>query len=598
MRSFFRDCFWFGGLWISKNPIKSYIFLLALWKYMFLLPSTLFDKPYAFVLESKEGYLLGARIADDGQWRFPKEAEVPERFKSCIIAYEDRYFKWHPGVNPVAIWDAFRANQKAGCVVRGGSTITQQVVRLSRNNPKRTYAEKLVELVWATRLELRYSKDEILNFYATHAPFGGNVVGLQMAAYRYFGSEPEQLSWAQSATLAVLPNAPSLIFPGRNQDELKRKRDALLGYLHNQGVIDKMTLTLSLEEPLPQKPHNLPEMAPHAMNRLFFQTTEHKVKTSIDYYLQERINHIVARYHRKYKQNAVHNMAVLVVDVETRKVLAYVGNTPTDKEHSVDVDNVRAPRSTGSILKPFLFAEMLHEGALLPNTLVADIPTQISGFSPQNNNLSYDGAVPAWKALSRSLNIPSVLMLQKYGVNQFYRNLKDYGLTTLNQQPMHYGLSLILGGAEATLWDLCRAYTGYVSTHNFFHTSDNQYRQGEFCNLLLIDEAQAEFGKVQKTPPTLSAAVIHQTFEAMREVNRPEHNESWEYFSSAQPIAWKTGTSYGNRDAWAIGCSKKYVVGIWVGNSTGEGRPELTGVSYAGSVLFDVFSVLDAVPWF
>jgi penicillin-binding protein 1C len=483
-------------------------------------------------------------------------------------------------------------------VVRGGSTITQQVVRLSRNNPKRTYAEKLVELVWATRLELRYSKDEILNFYATHAPFGGNVVGLQMAAYRYFGSEPEQLSWAQSATLAVLPNAPSLIFPGRNQDELKRKRDALLGYLHNQGVIDKMTLTLSLEEPLPQKPHNLPEMAPHAMNRLFFQTTEHKVKTSIDYYLQERINHIVARYHRKYKQNAVHNMAVLVVDVETRKVLAYVGNTPTDKEHSVDVDNVRAPRSTGSILKPFLFAEMLHEGALLPNTLVADIPTQISGFSPQNNNLSYDGAVPAWKALSRSLNIPSVLMLQKYGVNQFYRNLKDYGLTTLNQQPMHYGLSLILGGAEATLWDLCRAYTGYVSTHNFFHTSDNQYRQGEFCYLLLIDEAQAEFGKVQKTPPTLSAAVIHQTFEAMREVNRPEHNESWEYFSSAQPIAWKTGTSYGNRDAWAIGCSKKYVVGIWVGNSTGEGRPELTGVSYAGSVLFDVFSVLDAVPWF
>jgi penicillin-binding protein 1C len=597
MLDFLRTCFYLTLVWLRKNPIKSFLFLFYAWKFYFLLPPELFDSPYSFVIESREGQLLGARIADDGQWRFPAQDSVPEKFKKCIVAYEDRYFYYHLGVNPVAIYGAFQTNRKAGKIVRGGSTLTQQVVRLARKNPERTYGEKLVEMVWALRLELAYSKEEILSLYATHAPFGGNVVGLEMAAYRYFGLNSHQLSWAQAATLAVLPNAPGLIFPGKNQDELRRKRDALMRYLHQSGEMDAMELQLSLQEPLPDKPHQLPEIAQHLLNRLFFRTKEHQVKTTIDFHLQERVHYIVDRFYRQYSQNEVHNMAVLVVDVETREVLVYIGNTPTDKAHSRDVDNIRAPRSTGSILKPFLFAEMIQEGELLSGALVPDIPTQISGFSPQNSSLSYDGAVPAWKALSRSLNIPSVLMLQQYGVNKFYRNLKNYGLSTLNQQPMHYGLSLILGGAETTLWDLCRAYAGYVSIHNNFH-KNGTYQSNPFCDLKTDFDAEVDFGESSKTPPFLSAGAIHQTFEAMREVNRPEHNESWEYFSSAQPIAWKTGTSFGNRDAWAIGCSRKYVVGIWVGNSTGEGRPELTGVSYAGSVLFDVFSVLEAVPWF
>jgi penicillin-binding protein 1C len=346
-------------IWLRKNPIKSFLFLFYSWNFYFLLPSELFDSPYSFVIESREGQLLGARIADDGQWRFPAQDSVPEKFKTCIVAYEDRYFQYHLGVNPVAIYEAFKTNRKAGKVVRGGSTLTQQVVRLARKNPKRTYGEKLIELVWALRIELTYSKEEILNLYATHAPFGGNVVGLEMAAYRYFGLKPHQLSWGQAATLAVLPNAPGLIFPGKNQDELRRKRDALLLYLHNEGTIDAMDLQLSLQESLPDKPHQLPEIAQHLLNRLFFRTREHQVQTTIDFHLQERVNYIVERYHRQFLQNEVHNMAVLVVDVETREVLVYVGNTPTDKTHSRDVDNIRAPRSTGSILKPFLFAEML-----------------------------------------------------------------------------------------------------------------------------------------------------------------------------------------------------------------------------------------------
>lgn len=585
-------------MWFVRNPIKSILLLYFSLRFYYLLPNELFDTAYSFVIESREGHLLGARIAEDGQWRFPPLQEVPEKFEKCIVAYEDRYFYYHPGINPVAVVEAIQSNRKAGKIVRGGSTISQQVIRLARKNPKRTYGEKLVEMFWALRLEMKYSKAEILRLYTSHAPFGGNVVGLGMASYRYFGIDPSRLSWAQAATLAVLPNAPGLIFPGKNQEELHRKRDNLLRYLHASKQIDELELQLALQEPLPEKPHQLPEIATHLLNRLYFRRNSHHLKTTIDFQLQERVNGIVARHHRQFSQNGVHNMAVMVVDVETRNVLVYVGNTPTDKIHRKDVDNIRAPRSTGSILKPFLFAEMLENGELLYDALIPDIPTQISGFSPQNYNMSYDGAVPAWKALSKSLNIPSVLMLQKYGVNKFYRNLKNYGFTTLTQQPSHYGLSLILGGAETTLWDLCRAYSGYVGIHNYFHESQGSYRDKEFCNLNLIYGNEPEFGKKSNQPMFLSTGAVHQTFEAMREVNRPEHNESWQYFSSSQPIAWKTGTSYGNRDAWAVGCSKKYVVGVWVGNSSGEGRPELTGATYAGSVLFDVFSILDLSSWF
>lgn len=594
----FRLYAYYCALWLRKHPLKSFLFLFYLSKFYFLLPGTLFDSPYSFIIESADGQLLGARIAEDGQWRFPASEAIPDKFKICLIAYEDRYFYYHPGINPVSMYAAFRSNQKVGRIVRGGSTLSQQVVRLARKNQKRTYTEKFVEIIWALRLELKYSKVEILNFYATHAPFGGNVVGLEMAAYRYFGLGPQQLSWAQCATLAVLPNAPSLIFPGKNQDELLRKRNNLLRFIKESGEIDELEYQLSLKEPLPGKPHDLPDIAQHLLNRLFFKTKEPKVRTTIDYPLQERVSQIVDRHHQTFRQNGVHNMAVLIVDVETRNVLSYVGNTRTNKTHRRDVDNIRAPRSTGSIMKPLLFAEMLEEGELLYGALIPDIPTQIAGFSPQNSNMSFDGAIPAWKALSRSLNIPSVLMLQQFGVNKFYRKLKDYGFSTLDNQPMHYGLSLILGGAETTLWDLCRTYAGYVSIHNYFHQNKEQYRTNEFCDLNLTHGHELNFGKVQTEPSFLSAASIYQTFEAMREVNRPEHNESWQYFSSSQPIAWKTGTSYGNRDAWAIGCSSKFIVGVWVGNSTGEGRPELTGVSYAGSVLFDVFDVLDAAPWF
>ncbi|MDN3676021.1 penicillin-binding protein 1C [Flavobacterium paronense] len=594
LKAFFQRFF----NYIKRNPKKSAIVAILLIVYYFSLPRTLFEEPYSTVIESSDGELLAAKIARDGQWRFPAKDSVPDKFKKCIVYFEDEHFYYHPGFNPVAMFKAFQQNRSAGKVVRGGSTLTQQVIRLSRKNKKRTYFEKGIEMILATRLELRYSKEKILELYAAHAPFGGNVVGLEMASWRYFGVQSHQLSWAESATLAVLPNAPSLIYPGKNQIKLLRKRNGLLLKLYNEKIIDKLTYQLSITEPLPQKPYLVPQIAPHLLQRVAKTDEGKRIKTTIDVSLQNRVNQIATQYYNQYKQNEVHNLAVIVIDIQNRNIISYVGNSPTDKDHDKDVDVIGAPRSTGSILKPLLFASMLDEGEILPNTLVADIPTQISGYTPENFNHSFDGAVPAQRALSRSLNIPAVLMLQEHGVNNFYELLQKFKLKNINKHPDHYGLSLILGGAESNLWDLCRTYANLSSTINYFNASDGKYRTKEFTELNYVSGFEQDYGEESYQKTILGAGSIFLTYNAMKEVNRPEGDEAWKFYDSSLELAWKTGTSFGNRDAWAIGTNSRYVVGVWVGNANGEGRPELTGVGSAAPILFDVFNLLPRKKWF
>ncbi|KVV13843.1 Penicillin-binding protein 4 precursor [Flavobacterium sp. TAB 87] len=584
--------------WVQRNKIKSLIVFVLLVIYYFSLPSTLFKEPYSTVIESREGELLGAKIAGDGQWRFPAHDSVPDKFKQCIVYFEDEYFYTHPGFNPVAMVNAMQQNSKAGKVVRGGSTLTQQVIRLSRKGKRRSYFEKVIELILATRLELGYSKNNILELYAAHAPFGGNVVGLEMAAWRYFGVQSNQLSWAESATLAVLPNAPSLIYPGKNQITLVAKRNRLLLKLKSESIIDEQTYELAIEEPLPQKPFDLPQIAPHLLERVAKNAKGTRVETTVNFELQNRVNQIAKYYYNQYQQNEVHNLAILVIDVQNRDIISYVGNAPTDRDHQKDVDIIEAARSTGSILKPLLYAAMLDDGEILPNTLIADVPTQIAGYTPQNYNLTFDGAVPAHRALSRSLNIPSVLMLQDFGVHKFYEELQKFKLRNINKSADHYGLSLILGGAESNLWDLCRSYAGLSSTLNYFTKNDGKYRTHEFAELNYNTAFKTDFGEESSQKNIVGAGSIWMTYNAMEEVNRPEGDESWKFYDSSLKIAWKTGTSFGNRDAWAIGTNSRYVVGVWVGNATGEGRPTLTGVTSAAPILFDVFNLLPRQRWF
>lgn len=584
--------------YIKRNKIKSVIlFSLLVW-YYFSLPKQLFTTPISTIIESAEGDLLGAKIADDGQWRFPKTDSIPNKFEHCIVQFEDAYFYKHPGFNPISMFKALQQNLKAKKVKRGGSTLTQQVIRLSRNGQKRTYFEKIKELILATRLELRFTKKEILNFYASNAPFGGNVVGLEAASWRYFGRKSHELSWAETATLAVLPNAPSLIYPGKNQEKLLKKRNRLLKKLYDEKLIDELTYQLSIDEELPQKPYPLPQIAPHLLQKVVKNNKGQRVKTSVKTNLQQRTNEIVKNHYNELRQNQIHNISVLVLDVKTRKVLTYVGNSPTTQENQKDVDIIDKPRSTGSILKPFLYTAMLDAGDIIPQTLIPDVPATIASYNPQNFNQEYDGVVHADEALSRSLNVPAVRMLQHFGLDRFHHYLKKLKLKDIKYNANHYGLSLILGGAESNLWDLCKSYAYMSSTINHYDDFQGKYFKNELVEPSFLANFKPNFGEQSTEKTIFDAGSIYMTFEAMKNVKRPYSEGSWQYFDSSKKIAWKTGTSFGFRDAWAIGVTKDYVVGVWVGNADGEGRPGLVGVSTAAPILFDVFELLPNSKWF
>ena len=549
----------------------------------------LFNTPTSTVIEDDQGRLVAAKIADDGQWRFPESDTIPKKFIESISYFEDEYFYYHPGFNPFSIARAFKQNILAGRVVSGASTITMQTIRLSRRGQPRNFFEKIIEIILAFRMELSYSKKEILNLYASHAPFGGNVVGLEAASWRYFGRKPNQLSWGEITTLAVLPNAPALIYPGKNQLALKIKRDRLLDKLYQKGVIDKETCDLAKSEALPDKPYAIPQIAKHLLDRVIKEGNKGKrIISTIDFSLQKKINKIVNEYHHVLSQNEIHNIAVLVLNVENGTVLSYVGNSNCKRGNSGrDVDIITAPRSTGSILKPFLYAFMQQDGAILPQTLISDIPTQIAGYSPKNFNESFDGAVPANHALARSLNIPAVRMLRDYSIEKFYFNLKKLRLRNINKPANHYGLSIILGGAEASLWDLSNAYMGMSQTLN----DANVFAFAEFV------KGRNHVKRLVDNPP-FEPGALWNTFEALSTLNRPLQETGWQDFQSSQKIAWKTGTSFGHRDAWSIGVTPKYVVGVWVGNADGEGRPGLTGTSTAAPILFKVFKHLPYKNWF
>lgn len=571
-------------------------FLLLL--YICCLPRQLFDVSYSTVVTDKNGQLLGARIADDGQWRFPSKGEVPEKLKQCIITFEDKSFYRHWGVNPLSIARATKQNLSAGRVVSGGSTITMQTIRLSRNKP-RTFKEKFIEAILATRLEFRHSKEEILMLYASHAPFGGNVVGLEAASWRYFGHPSKDLSWAEAATLAVLPNSPSMIHLSKSRDALLKKRDRLLQQLHNKEIIDGTTYELALSERLPDEPLPLPRMASHLVEQFYAKRKGEYSISTLDKGIQTQVEALLDRWNNEFSQSDIKNLAALVVDVQTNEVMAYCGNVKFNEGRSGNqVDVIHAPRSTGSILKPFLYYAMLHDGDLLPHTLLPDIPMNINGFAPQNFNQQFEGAVPASDAIARSLNIPSVFMLREYGVPKFHDLLKQIGLTTLDKSSSHYGLSLILGGAEGTLWDVTSAYTRMARSLLRF-TEDNYPRI-----LSTTDDHEATnshkatyHNNPAFRPHIFQPGAVWQTFDAIKEVNRPEEID-WRIISSMQTVAWKTGTSYGFRDAWAVGVTPRYVVGVWVGNATGEGKPELIGARTAGPVMFDIFNMLPSSPWF
>lgn len=572
---------------------KYKIFLILIGAFILIyvlipLPRPLFPEDYSTVILDQDDRILRVFLNNDEQWCFPPDPQwpIPEKLKIAVLHYEDRYFRWHPGVNPVSILRALYQNVNAGRVQSGASTITMQVARLMQRRP-RTYGNKILEMLQALKIELRYSKEEILRLYLEHAPYGGNIIGYQAASLRYFNQLPGQLTWGQAATLAVLPNAPGLISPQSNPQALRKKRDQLLGSLFKKGIIDHGTYELACLEEVPRESRPLAFTAPHLSQYLKDQSKGPSiVRTTIAQHIQQQVEEMLRR-HGEYLHNlGIKNAAALVVETQSGQVKAYVGSDDFfDISSQGQVDGVRAPRSSGSILKPFLYALSMDEGYVLPQTLIKDVPSFYGTFSPVNADLSYRGVVTARDALVQSLNVPAVRLLYQYGYRSFYHFLKAAGLSTLFRHHGDYGLPLILGGAETTLWDMAAMFRGLAL-------------YGRFRNLTVLR---------QNYPDTLSGRQLispgaaYLTLMILNELKRPGAEYYWQQYQNQWPLAWKTGTSYGQRDGWAIGVSPQWTIAVWTGNFDGQGNANLSGAACAGPLLFDIFNTLPKNPeqdWF
>ncbi len=596
------------GLSLKKKILSGFI-ILTVFLFWISQPAHLFNTPTSFVVEDKDNRLLSASIATDGQWRFPYNQKVPSKFEQCISSFEDKRFRYHPGVDLLAFSRAMWQNIRQRKVVSGGSTLTMQVVRMYRKDTKRSIWNKLIECIMAVRLECTYRKSSILALYASNAPFGSNVVGLDAAAWRYYGRSASELTWGEMAALAVLPNAPSLVHPGKNTATLLRKRNELIDKLVKEHIIDEVTGGLSKAEKLPGEPKALPQIAPHLLSRIKKEYTNwHKeysdlptlFHTTIDADLQQQVNNIVLQHHQQLKGNQINNAAAMVVEIETGNVLSYIGNVYQPQDSTIEsyVDVLSSSRSPGSTLKPLIYASLLTDGSMLPKQIIPDIPTQFGCFMPENFDLGYDGAVPANKALSRSLNIPAVRMLQQYKYQRFYDKLKQAGITTLNKPAENYGLSLILGGCEISPFELAGVYSSMARMYNHQQNNKGKWNANDWHMPEYVVSKKDLQKKSNITSSLFDYTALWHTFNAMNEVMRPGEEGLWGMFSSAEHIAWKTGTSFGFRDGWAVGFTPKHLVLVWIGNTTGEGRPDLTGINTAAPIMFDIFRLLPNADWF
>jgi len=583
------------------------IVLISSWWHS--LPQPLFNAPYSSILLDRNNQLLEARIATDEQWRFPQSEILPDAYVKALILFEDKNFYQHSGVDWLALGRATVQNIKAKKIVSGASTISMQVIRLAHasqeaERKKRTLSRKLIETLQALRLEFSYSKQQILNLYASHAPFGGNVVGISAASWRYFGRAPKSLSWAECALLAVLPNRPNYLRPGKNQQKLKQKRDRLLTRLQQAGQFDSLELSLAISEPLPDKILAFPKRAPHLLETLIHRegSSTGLIKTSLDSNLQAQVQNVVNNYAQRLLSAQITHLAAVVMDNKTGLPIAYIGNSGFNHNplSGKGIDLLHRPRSTGSILKPLLYATMLQQGEITPLQLVKDTPTKFKGYQPENYDLKFRGVVPAKQALAQSLNIPAVNMLKQHGIKPFYDFLKSRGMSTLHRNADDYGLPLILGGAEGTLWEMTNLYMQLARVAQSLPAQKISRLPGLVKDKNLASENlnSENLDPENLDPENLGAGAAWLTLKALLEVGRPGSESRWRQFSNSRKVAWKTGTSYGFRDGWAIGTTAEYTVGVWTGNAEGGGIPGLTGTQAAAPLLFELFNLLPKTHWF
>lgn len=527
------------------------------------------------IIYDRNGRILRAFLNSEEQWCFtPKSQQVPDKLKIAVLEFEDRFFYYHPGFNIVSIFNALVRNIKAGRVISGGSTITMQVCRIASPG-KRTIIKKLSETLQAVKLEIKYSKDEILGFYLNNAPYGRNIKGVRAASLKYFQRELSELSWAESALLAVLPNEPAQLSPGIKSDKLFAKRNRLLKRLADKKYISSEIFNAGVIEPLPEKCWNLPQEAMHFTRMVNAEAHEKEVQTSLDFEIQKIVETKADIHSSRLDEFGIRNCSAMVADNESGKVLAWLGSDNYfNKQEQGEVDGVLAERSPGSTLKPFLYGLAIDEGLITPRTKIYDVPSYFSAYSPENSSGMYDGWVNADQALIRSLNIPAVRLLNLYGYENFYHWLGDAGITTLFRTPDEYGLTLILGGCEIKMLELSGLY---MMLANY----------GEYKPITYFMD-DTETGSRQ----LISRGSCWQILNTLSDLARPGNEFYWYQFENQWQLAWKTGTSYGNRDAWAVGVNPQYTIAVWSGNFDSESNRELKGASASAPLLFSIFNSL------
>lgn len=531
---------------------------------------------YSPILYSSEGTMLRAFLSADDKWRMKAElAEITPELRTIMLQKEDRFFYWHPGINPLAIVRALTNNVLKGRRTSGASTITMQVARLLY--PKeRTYANKIVEMFRALQLEWHYSKDEILQLYLNLIPYGSNIEGVKSASVLYFGRPPEQLSLAQTMSLAIIPNRPTSLSLVRHQTAIIRERNRWLRLLAAEKVFDPKDIEDALLEPLDARRQPLPQKALHAAQWLRSRHPHQaNIHTTIRAGIQEKVEQLAYSYIQKQKQSNIHNASVIVVDNATRAIVAYLGSPDfEDVTHSGQVDGTRAIRSPGSALKPLVYALAFDQGAYTPKMVLEDVPTDFDGYAPENFDRKFNGKVTVETALGYSLNVTAVRVLQDIGVQSMIESLKEAGFRRIARDEPRLGLSLALGGCGVTLQEMAGLYAAIAD-------------RGLYRPLHLI-------GKPDTTGRRLmSPAAAYMLTEILSKLERPDLPNNFANTTKLPKVAWKTGTSYGRRDAWSIGYNRRYTIAVWLGNFSGESIPDLTGAGTATPLLFQLFNTID-----
>ncbi len=556
---------WFGLLWLAPPPDPYRV------------------RPPGRQVLARDGTLLRGFLSPDQKWRWRIPlADISPHLVTAVIEHEDRRFRRHPGVDPPAVLRAAWTNLRAGRVLAGGSTITMQLARLVEPG-RRSFRYKLFQAFRALQYERRYSKDEILEMYLNLSPYGGNIEGVAAASRIYFDKSPAELSLAEACLLAVLPESPVNRHPIRRPDAAVRARNRLLDRLATRGLVDGTTARRSREQALPRRTFPLPFRAPHFCE---WAIARHRspvnLRTTLDAALQAEAEILLAAHVRQLAPVGIHQGAALILDYERSELLAMVGSAGYfDSLSAGQVNGALARRSPGSTLKPFVYALAFERGLATPATLLEDIPVRLGSYAPENYDGEFVGAISAGRALQTSRNIPAVLLAA--GLHQdpgldggLHGWLVQAGVASLDQPAGHYGLGLVLGGCEVTLWELAELY-GLLA------------RQGwrQPTRLLLTPDRPVSRG-MRLLSPEAAWLTLHELVD----VERPELHRLWRSGANAVPIPWKTGTSYRHRDAWSVGIAGNHVVGVWIGNFDGTSSPHLVGSQAAAPLLFDLIDIL------